>query len=138
MLEGSGVIVYDPPRGTLKRRTEWWCVVNVSEDIGCYYRWWVRRALHLDLHRSPHRAHISVIRGECPSDDLKHLWGRHQGRRIAFQYSPNVRRSGDTTGDRPNFYWFVEIECPELSVIRQEFGFPCKWRYHLTIGRTYP
>jgi hypothetical protein len=137
MLEGSGVLVYDPPRETLKRRTEWWCVLNVSESIGLYYRWWVKRMLHVELHRPPHPAHISVIRGEQPSEHLKHLWKKHDGRRLRFRYSPNVRQSGDTTADRPNFYWFVEVECPALNEIRQEFGFPCGWHFHLTIGRTY-
>lgn len=137
MLDGSGVLVYDPPRAKLKRRTEWWCVVNVNESIGVYYRWWVKRALHIELFRPPHPAHVSVIRGEKPPDDLKHLWRKYNGQWINFRYSPVVRHSGDTTHDRPGNYWFVEVECPELSRIREEYGFPCKWKYHLTIGRTY-
>jgi hypothetical protein len=135
MFQGTGVIIYDPPR-RMKRNTEWWCVVNVDVEIARYYRYLVKKALNIDTYLA-HPAHISVIRGERPSDSKMHLWRKYHGERIHFRYDYYVRQSGDTTGnDRPDCYWFVNIECQKLIAIREEFGFPASFQSHLTVGRT--
>lgn len=138
MVKGSGTIIYDPYRGQMKKRTDWWAVVEIDKEITRYFRWWVKRMLHVDLYPPSWDAHISIIRGEVPYKDKVHLWKKYHKQKVEFEYSLNVRQSGDTTGwDRPDHYWFVEVDCPLLKQIRDEFGFPSDWKQHITIGRTY-
>lgn len=135
---GYGYIKYDPYRGGMKKRTTWWAVVEVDREITRYFRWWVQKEFWIDLKQPSWDAHISIIRGEKPPKDLQHLWKKYDGQRIEFRYKHHVRQSGDTTGgDRPDHYWFVEVDCPLLKQIRDEFGFPSDWKQHITIGRTY-
>ena len=137
-VKGSGIIKYDPPRYGMKKKTQWWAVVEVDKEITRYFRWWIKKELWIDLCQPSWDAHISIIRGERPSNDKKDLWKKYDGMKIDFKYSLNVRQSGDTTGwDRPSHFWFVEVECPQLKQIRDEFGFPSDWKQHITIGRTW-
>ena len=136
--KGTGIIKYDPPRPGMKKRTQWWAVVNVDREITRYFRWMVKKNLWIDLCQPSWDAHISIIRGERPPEDKMHLWKKYDGQEIEFKYSVNVRQSGDTTGwDRPDHFWFVEVECPMLKQIREEFGFKSNWKQHITIGRTW-
>lgn len=136
--ESTGRIVYDPRRGGMKKRTKWWCVLNVDKEITRYYRWWVKRRYHIQLHKPSWDAHVSIFRGEQPEDHLMHLWKKYDGMKIPFKYKHDVRQSGDTTGwDRPDHYWFVEVDCPFIMDMREEMNRPTKWKLHLTIGRTY-
>jgi len=135
---GYGYIKYDPPRGRMKKKTNWWAVVNIDREITRYYRWWVKKELHVDLCQPSWDAHISIIRGERPPEELQYFWKKYDGQRIEFKYKHHVRQSGDTTGnDRPDSYWFVEVDCPLLKQIRDEFEFPSNWKQHITIGRTW-
>jgi len=135
----KGVIRYDPPRKGLKKKNTWWCILMVDEAITEYYRWWIGRSLGIaDLCKPSWGAHISIIRGEEPPEGLKHLWGAYEGEEVEFKYKHNPRQSGDTTGwDRPDCYWFVDVDAPRLSEIRAEFGFPTNFKHHLTVGRTW-
>lgn len=138
MFESKGRIVYDPPRPGMKNRTTWWAVVQIDREITRYYRWWVKNKFHIELCQPSWDAHISIIRGEKPPEDKMHLWKKYDGKVITFQYEHNVRQSGDTTGnDRPDHFWFIDVHCPLLKQIRQEFGFPSNWNQHITIGRTW-
>ena len=142
---GTGIILYDPPRPKLKKKVDWWCIVQVNEEITRYYRYWVMKnpayfkETSLDNLCMPSwGSHISVLRGERPRDDLMHLWRKYHGQRVNFRYSHDVRRSGDTTGwDRPDNYFFLDIHCPELINIRKELDRPTNWNLHMTIGRTW-
>lgn len=142
--KGKGIIIYDPPRPRLKRKVDWWCIVDIDREITRYYRYWANQnptwfgETRLDLCNPSWDSHISVIRGEIPRDDLMHLWRKYHGMEIEFRYSHEIRRSGDTTAnDRPDNYFFVDVECPFLSRIREEFDKPANWKYHITIGRTW-
>lgn len=137
--KGTGVIQYDPPRGRMKKKTNWWCVINVDKEITRYYRWWIVKQLHVkELCKPSWDAHISVIRGERPPADKIDLWKKYDGQTVEFRYKHFPRRTGDTTGnDRPDSFWFVEVDCPLGIQIRQEFGFPSNWKLHLTVGRTW-
>ena len=138
MPQGTGTIIYDPYRGQMKKKTNWWAVVEIDKEITRYFRWWVKKELHVDLFQPSWDAHISIIRGEQPPEDKKKLWKKYHRQEIEFDYSLDVRQSGDTTGwDRPSHYWFVNVQCPQLKLIRDEFGFPSDWSQHITIGRTY-
>ena len=143
---GQGTLIYDPKRPGLKQRTENWCIVSVDRELTRYFRWWVDKMLlnplafdGKGLCQPSWDAHISVIRGEKYRPEFKHLWKKYHNEKIDFLYSVNVRKSGDTTkGDRPDNYWFIEVDCPRLTEIRKEAGLPHDWRYfHITIGRTW-
>lgn len=137
-LETTGRIVYDPDRKGMKRRTQWWCVLDTDNEITRYYRWWVKKELHVDLKMPSWGGHVSIIRGEKPPKHLDHLWKKYHNKRVKIRYRPWVRQSGDTTGgDRPSHFWFLEVDAPFLIDIRKEFGFPHNWKLHMTIGRTY-
>ena len=141
---GSGRLIYDPKRPGMKTRTEWWAVVNIDDEIARYYRWWVEQnsqvfgLTKIKLYQPSWGAHISVIRGEKPQDDLMYLWKKYHGEWINFRYSGFVKQSGNSTGsNRPNHYFFVEVDSPRLVEIRQELNRPTDWKFHITIGRTY-
>jgi hypothetical protein len=133
-FESTGKIVYDPPRGDMKRRTKWWCVLEVDNNIANYYRWWVEKQYIIsgngDVKRfitPPWRAHVSIIRGEKPEDHLKHLWKKYQGKIVSFRYKhyPYQARKKGT--------WCIEVESPFLMNIREELNRPTHWPLHLTV-----
>jgi hypothetical protein len=130
---GTGQIIYDPPRPGMKRRTEWWCVVNVFDkngDISRYYRYWIFKKWGTVLDPPAHGTHISCVRGEEPPDHLKHLWGQETGKIVEFKYTHDIYfRKG---------FFFCEIDCPPLIDIRKKFGFPHDWRLHMSIGKLRP
>lgn len=135
----TGKIVYDPYRGNLKKKPHWWCVLEVDREITRLYRWWIQKELHVKGMCKPSwDAHISVIRGEKPTPELMHLWKKYDGEEVEFQYKQNPRQTGDTTGgDRPDFYWFVDVRCQRILDIRAELKRPTDWGLHMTVGRTW-
>lgn len=135
--ESTGIIKYDPYRPGLKSNNRWWCILKTDRAITDYYRWWVKKERWIELCKPSWGSHISIIRGEKPKPQLMHLWKKYDGKRITFQYNHSVRFSGDTTGDRPSTFWFLDIEAPELLAIREELELPSHWKLHLTIGRRY-
>ena len=114
----------------MKRRVDWWAVINCDREITRYYRWFVKSRYWIDLDQPSWDAHVSVIRGERPAEDKKHLWKKYDGLKVNFKYSPVIKQAVKRQ------FWYIEVQCPMLNQIRQEFGFPCHWNSHLTIGRT--
>lgn len=147
MYTGTGTIVYDPYRAGMKKRTAWWCIVDVDREITRYYRWWVDK-LFLNplafegegLKRPSWDAHISVIRGEKPFADKLELWKKYDGHKVEFKYpaiSDFKIGHASAVGDAPGKFFIIDIECPHLISIRKEFGFKSDWKLHITFGRTY-
>lgn len=137
--KGSGTIVYDPPRPGMKKDTKWWCVINVDREITRYYRWWLLRRYHIKgLNKPSWDAHISVIRGEEPRNEHKHLWKKYHGERVSFRYKHSPYQ-GNAVGrkSKTGGFWQVEVQCDFAVEIRKEFGFPAHWPLHLTVGRVY-
>lgn len=165
---GYGKIVYDPVRETLRTKNDWWVVLDISETITDYYRWWANRHVnplryskedqifwtwpHLrdkreDLLPPTWGAHMSIIRGEKPPKNKMHLWKKYDGKIVQFKYSNNLRYSGDkpvkfidgrtaeVDPDKHGVYWFVDAVCDTGKRIRDEFGFPSHWSFHITVGR---
>lgn len=137
MFKSTGRIIYDPKRGDMKNRTNWWCVVDVDREITRYMRWWIKKEQWIDLCQPSWDAHISVIRGEKPRPNLMHFWKKYHGQRVTFEYDMNIRRAGDTSPAKSEDFWFIDIKCPELVEIRKELKLPYNWNLHLTIGRQY-
>lgn len=133
--KGSGKIIYDPKRGAMKKRTKWWCVVNVDREITRYYRWWINKQYHIKgLCRPSWDAHISIIRGEKPEDDLMHLWKKYNGEIVTFEYEhfPKIAKN-----KQDGHFWLVNVRCDKFLQIRKELNRPTNWNLHLTVGRTY-
>lgn len=140
-FEASAEVVYDPPRPGMKRRTEWWCVAAMRPDVARYFRWWVDKEilnpLGLDgkgLLPPAWGAHVSVVRGERPPPSTRHLWRRHQGKKVLLRCSLDAR-PGDNLDSEGKPFWFVEVECPELMAIRDELALATRFPLHLTVGR---
>ena len=131
-LASTGVIRYDPPRPGLKRNKNWWAIIKIDREITRYYRWWVKKRYWIDLCQPSWDAHISIIRGEKPDADKMHLWKKYEGKLVKFEYSPVIRQADN----KPEF-WFIDVRCPMLKTIRDEFGKPSNWRGHITVGRTW-
>lgn len=126
----TGKIIYDPYRGAMKRKTAWWCVLEVDPEITRYYRWWIERELHIHSLAPPSwDAHVSVIRGEEPKDELKHLWKKYHKMELEIEYEHNPQVA------KKEEFWFVEVKAPFLSNIRKEFDRPHDWPLHLTVGK---
>ncbi len=129
-IKGTGRIVYDPWRGSMKRKRDWWCVVNVDREITRYYRWWIERRYHVKgLCKPSWDAHISVIRGEKPRPHVIDLWKKYDRQIVEFEYQHFPHQNGD--------FWIVDVRSPFLMQIREEFGMPTHWNLHLTVGRTW-
>lgn len=134
---GSGVIKFDPYRAGMKRRTDYWSIVQVDREITRYYRWWLKREKHIHLDQPSWDAHISLVRGEKSAskvwDEFKQ---RYDGQKIDFLYEHgNYRCHPD--GNLGGFFYWVDVECPQLDRIRKEMNLPRGFRFHITVGRTY-
>lgn len=135
--EGYGRIIYDPHRGTMKRDTSWWCVIDVDKEITRYYRWWLQREKHIILQQPAWDAHISVVRGERAVQRNAAMWGKRHGQRVHFRYEHgDIQVSKDR--DAPGHFHWIRVDCPAVDEIREELGLIASWKYHhVTIGRTY-
>jgi hypothetical protein len=128
--KSTGKIVYDPFRAGMKRKTEWWCILQVNKEITRYYRWWITRELHIhSLVQPAWDAHVSIIRGEKPDDSLMHLWKKYQNMVVEFEYKHDPYKA------KRDDYWAVEVNCPILLDIRKELQRPTNWGLHLSIGK---
>ena len=134
---GIGTIVYDPFRGKMKTRTKWWCVLELDKEITRYYRWWIEKELHIhSLVQPAWDAHISIIRGEEPADNLKHLWKKYDGKVVEFKYEHNPETVGPKVNrNSTDTVWTLRIRDPFLLSIRSELGRPSNWNLHLTVAK---
>ena len=137
MLKAKGNIIYDPKRPGLKKNTKWWIVLETNNGIMDFYRWLILKGKGFILHKPSWPAHVTVVRGEEPKN--KSMWKAFQNEEIEFEYSYNVRYSGDTVSmknpELNGTYWFIDIYSDRLSEIRQSLGLSAKQKYHLTVGR---
>ena len=138
---GSGIVVYDPYRGGMKRRTKGWCVVEVDKEVTRYFRWWLMREKHIHLRPPSWDAHISIVRGETLDPSVQHLWKKYHGQKVTFFYQHvsayKQARSGKRGGPDDGEYYWVDVECPLMDTIRSELKLRKGWHFHITFGRTY-
>lgn len=136
-LQSTGILRYDPPRPGLKN-SKWWCVLETSDELADYYRWFLNRQPGLKpIHAPTWGSHISVVRGEEPADEVKDRWGMWDGSSVGFSYRHYPRLTGDTTGDRPGKFWFLDVKCEALKEVRRNLRLPTYWKFHLTVGRLW-
>lgn len=151
-FETSGVIRFDPDRGNMKKRTEWWCVIELDDsELADYYRWFVDRnwcdadssKIKRRYLKSPHMTHISLVRGEKPTQNV-HLWGKHLADvRVTFRYNNQIRQTSNAYyANEPDKFWFIDTEWEPYVGFRKTFGLPWEYknkpfRSHMTIARTF-
>jgi hypothetical protein len=109
-------------------------IVNVDNEIGNYYRWFIPKALQVQ--KPMYSSHISTVRNEVPPN--LNVWGKYQGTEIAFEYEPFIYND--------ELYYWLNAYSPTLEEIRVELGLPTlseftrspdgKHRFHITIGNT--
>jgi len=134
-FESTGTLIYDPHGRSEKTQHKvsdpWWALLFCEQGLIDYANYWLtNRGIYLYKH-SLYGGHISVIKGEEPPD--KNLWKKSQGRKMTFKYSNKYNHN--------HKYWWIFVECPELSEIRKELGLnpnPPYFPFHLTIGRVTP
>ena len=144
----TGRVIYDPDRGTMKRNTKWWCILQMDENVSSYLRWhleknwWnVEAGQKSEYHRPPHGAHISVIRGERPRNHINQ-WGRFwSNHRFPVEYDMKIDKVRGSKTEQ-GWHYTVPIMCPELLDLREYFGLPIHnhrgiFRFHMTVARTY-
>lgn len=123
----TGTLLFDPKKGT-RFFEPWWLLVECDQGIVDYLCWHlIRHGIDLDK-GSRWGAHISAIKGERPL--FPHAWGRDQGHEVEFRYGHTIHWAN-------GHHAWVEVLCPELTLLRKELGL---WRkehalYHLTLGR---
>jgi len=130
-----------------RNQYHYWAVATVDLDLARLYRWFVDRELlnitdvpGMGLLAPSHVPHITITRGvndllEVPKAERDALWGKYEGEQVEFTYTPDLRFTGDTTGDRQALHWFIVVNAPKLKAIREEFDIPTNWNLHMTIGK---
>ena len=122
----EGVLRYSLTNGLYRLALE------VDPGLAEAYRALVPR--YIRLNRPRYAPHVSVVR----EDRVGAAWGRYEGQRVTFQYSPTIWEG--------SVYYWLRVVCPRLADIRVELGLPATdWYtrppddsdfYHLTIGNT--
>lgn len=107
-----------------------WITLWCNESIIKYYNYWIQRALHVKLNKPLYGAHITVIAGKYEDMREHDCWKKYDGEEIKYYYDHDVKCD--------NGYYWLHIECPRLTEIRNEFGLSDlpKYYFHLTIGNT--
>lgn len=134
-IEMEGYLEYDPDRKDMKKRTQYWCVLQLPNDLVRYYQYFLRTEKHIYLEMPAWGAHVSIIRGEKPDDEHIHLWKKYHKKKFKFRYFPEIVEVKDKK--QSGSFYVINFECPELSDIRRELGLPVYRDFHITIGRTY-
>ncbi len=148
-----GRIRYDPDRGAMKRRTEWWCVIEFAwnSDFTRYMRWQYERHWYqyepirqMKLWNPAHGDHCTLIRGEKPRDQSQ--WGYRDGEWIDVWYNNEIHIGNQSTFRDETLFYHVNCWVPDAKDIRGRLGLPTglptghyngpDFHYHITIGKS--
>ncbi len=135
MLRDKCILKYDPK--SLKGNVDamfkpWWLIGFLEEgnELREYYNWFIEKRTGLKLMKPAWGAHISIVRGEEPSNI--DLWGKLEGNKIEFSYEEFVKTNSE--------HWWLRIVCDEMLEIRETLGIQKRHEIglHITIGRPMP
>ena len=135
MLTSVGKIVAGSSLEQFTKARPYWMVLQCDTGIMEYYRWWIHNSFKDVWGRQIYKTckplagcHISMVRGEAPSEKGKKLWDSLPGRKLNFTYSPDIKTNGK--------HWWVYVDCPDIYNIRAELGLrPMpKHPLHMTIA----
>lgn len=135
MLNSSGKIVVGKALEVFSRARPYWMILRCDQGIMEYYRWWIHNSFRDVWGRQIYKtsaplaqSHISIVRGENPSDKGKRIWDTFLNKTLKFSYSPDIRTNGK--------HWWLEVSCPDIYDIRESLGLrPVpKLPLHLTVA----
>lgn len=93
--------------------------VEVDQELADYYRSLIPKYIEQNRPRWP--AHITVVRAEKETPTIMEPWGRYEGQKINFLYSPEIQEG--------KIYYWLNVFCKRLEEIRIELGLPCTSQY---------
>lgn len=130
ILKIKGKLTYNPKREKLKKtRTndEFFLVLDLPDNIGHYYRYWVFKRFGIKLAPPAYGCHITILDGRQPvSPAFLDKWKKYDSKIVEIEYSPEIYKTW--------LFWCLPIKSDFLQTVRNELGFPNK-ELHLTIGR---
>ncbi|WPK18222.1 hypothetical protein [Salmonella phage SD-2_S15] len=134
MIEMEGTLVYDPDRGTMKKKKDFWLVLQLPLQLVRYYQYFIRTDLHIDVKDPQWGAHVSIVRGEVSQH--QEYWKKYDGMKVKIKFNPCIEIVKDKKN--PGSFFIIEFEDDFITHIRNELGLPTKYfKYHITVGRTY-
>lgn len=119
--------------GILKYSNSGWLIIETSNSIVNYYKWWVEKLKWIKASTPYYGAHITVIAGKYTPGITQHYnWGKYHGQKITFKYSNEITFEKQQDG----IYFWLPIECEQASRIRQELDLSPlpKFPFHLTVA----
>lgn len=72
-----GKIIYDPKRNGMKTNNENWCVIEMDNALGDYYRHQFYKRFGIQLIKPSWDIHLSVLKGKTIIEDIP--WGYKNG-----------------------------------------------------------
>lgn len=130
-LKGTGKLIYNPNRPGMKkvqRLSPWWLIVDVDNNIGKYYRYWIQRQWGLVLQAPTWGTHITLSNDRDVIDPkYQHHWKKFQGKKIDFEYSVVIEQHWK--------FFVLPTRCERFNEIRHELGIFHDHPFHITIGR---
>ena len=109
--------------------------IAIAQDFGAYYRQFVDKH-HLFRSALPaHGLHITLwhpgYRGVPDPEKCRFLKKFYRGRKIKFEYNPDIQTGGQTKGFM-NFW--MEVRCPDAEDIARHLGI--RIQPHITVSNT--
>lgn len=127
----KGKLEYNPKRPGLKKtrgHDEFFLVLDVPDNIGVYYRYWVFKRFGIKLSPPAYGCHVTILDGRTPvSPQYLDVWKKYQGKEIVIEYTPELYTHWK--------FWSLPVFSKELVAIRKELGFNDSKPLHITIGR---
>jgi hypothetical protein len=96
-------------------------VLLVDQGISDFYRSLIPK--YYPVNKPMYPAHVTVVRAEKETPIHLEHWGKHEGERVLFKYSPII-------GQGKVYYW-LNIFCSRLEDVRLELGLPVVSEYTL-------
>lgn len=113
-LKGVGTLRYSS-------RATHWVILDIEDDLTNYYRSLI--PAHMPTQKPRYSAHCTVVRAGKEIPLKLENWGKYEGKKIEFNYSPYVNVS--------DVYYWLNVYCDKLSEIRSELGLSPKSRWTL-------
>jgi len=140
MLEGSGILIFDPENKTKKHalQSSWKTVALIQTDcdIHAYYSWFIEKRYNLKLNQPLRGSHVTILSdmigrdsiNENPIEIYEKVKKEFEGKVMNFKYDPNVRTNGE--------HWWLKVTCEEAENFRERIGLKRDpyWGFHLTLG----
>lgn len=120
--------------GIVRYRPDGWVIIECPFSVVNYYKWWVERMVGKKISTSYHKPHITVVAAKHEPAKIMANWKKREGKIVEFKYGSEIRC--DNNWPVKASYFWLSVECPEVSDIRIELGLKpqLKFRPHLTIG----